>query len=438
MKKAAAWLLTAAMVFSLAACGGSASSEAASTEESVKEEASEAASEAAPAESEASEAAESTTEAAADGEFLIGTYLQLTGANAVAGNSAKNGIDVAVKWINDNGGLNGQQIRVEHYDTTGSTEEAVKVVQKMLAEGNVDFVIGSVNSNEVAACIGDLNNAKMFNFGLGTSPTWMEDQSMTYTFRPSCNNDRTIPADVAMIEALGYKKVALVNSTDDSASSSGNTFEQLLNESGLEMTTREQCDQEDTDFTGQITKILAGDPDVIVMCLQGNTFGPFLKQLRNMGYTGMVCSSQVLSEDIVKVAGESPNTDYVFTAYPYVTYASVDDCDIPYVKDFLQKYLDQIGEMPQHECAYRGWDAVMALKAAAEIAGSNDGEAMKDAMSKVVTDGIGGTMDFTKGDREAYSEFNSFILYQNKNVVFTDWLANGGYDTYKSETGRDR
>ena len=80
----------------------------------------------------------------------------------------------------------------------------------------------------------------------------------------------------------------------------------------------------------------------------------------------------------------------------------------------------------------------MALKGAADVAGTNDGEALKDAMSQVVTDGIGGTMDFTKGDREAYSEFNSFILYQNKNVVFADWLANGGYDTYKSETGRDR
>ena len=74
----------------------------------------------------------------------------------------------------------------------------------MLSEGGIDFVIGSVNSNEVAAC--------------------------------------------------------------------------------------EECDQEDTDFAGQITSIVAKDPDIVVMCLQGNTFGPFLKQLRNMGYTGMVCA----------------------------------------------------------------------------------------------------------------------------------------------------
>ena len=431
MKKTIALILTAVMSLSLAACGsGSASAsseEAAPAAESSAEE--------------TAEAAEETAEAAETsdgGTFRIGTYLQLTGANAVAGNSAKNGIDVAVKWVNENGGLNGQQIEVTHYDTTGSTEEAVKVVQKMLSEGQTDFVIGSVNSNEVAACIGDLNAAEMFNFGLGTSPTWMEDQSMVWTFRPSCNNDRTIPADVAMIQELGYSKVAMVNSTDDSASSSADTFVSLFEEAGIEIVTKEECDQEDTDFAGQITSIITKDPDIVVMCLQGNTFGPFLKQLRNMGYTGMVCSSQVLSEDIVQVAGMSPNTDYVFTAYPYVTYASVEDCDIPYVANFLQLYLDEIGEMPQHECAYRGWDAIMALKAAAEVAGTNDGAALKDAMASVVTEGIGGTMDFTKGDREAYSEFNSFILIQDKNQVFADWYANGGYDEYKAATGRDR
>ena len=101
------------------------------------------------------------TAAGGGGAFLIGTYLQLTGSNSIVGNAAKQGIDLAIKFINDQGGFNGVPIEVIHYDTTGSTEEAVKVVQKMLVNDAVDAVIGSVNSNEVSACIPYLNEAEI-------------------------------------------------------------------------------------------------------------------------------------------------------------------------------------------------------------------------------------------------------------------------------------
>lgn len=369
--------------------------------------------------------------------FYIGSYLQLTGANSVAGNAAKNGIDLAIEHINANGGINGATIEIDHYDTTGSTEEAVKIVQKMLTS-NIDCVLGSVNSNEVAACLPYLNEAKVYNFGLGTAASWMADESMIYTFRASANNDRCVPQDIDLIEKLGYKTIAVMNSTDDSAATTANTFIAQCEERGLTITTHEQCDQEDTDFSGQIARLLDTNSDVIFMSLQGNTFGPFTKQLRNSGYTGMICSAQCLSEDIQQVAGMSPNTDYVFVAYPYVTYPSVDACDIPNMADFLARYEERFGEMPQHEAAYRGWDTMMVLWEASKIAGQNDDEALREATNQVVIEGLGGELNFTSGDREGYSAFNSFILLNDQTLLFDDWFENGGYDAYLEATGREK
>ena len=370
--------------------------------------------------------------------FRIGTYLQLTGSNSVAGNSGKQGIELAVKQINEQGGFNGATVVVENFDTQGSTEEAVKVVQKMLSGDNYDAIIGSVNSNEVSACIGYINEAKVYNFGLGTSATWMEDASMIYTFRASCNNNRIAPLDVDLIKELGYDSVAIMNGTDDTGASTADAFEAACEEQGVTVTTRQQCDSEDTDFTGQISQIISSDPDCVFMSLIGTTFGPFVKQLRNSGYKGMIGCKECFSAEYQNVAGGSPNTDYIFYVYPYVAYTDINDCEIPNMKAFLEAYQAEYGELPAHESAYRGYDTMMAMWEASKIAGANDDESLREATHQVVCEGLGGTMDFTDGSREAYSDFYSFVLVGGKDILVEDWLADGGYEEYLATTGRDR
>lgn len=369
--------------------------------------------------------------------FRISTYLQLSGNNAEAGNNAKNGIDLAVKHVNANGGFNGAQVVVTHYDTTGSTEEAVKIVQKVIENKVADAIIGSVNSNEVSACNSYINEAKIYHFGLGTSATWMADESMIWTFRASANNNRIAPLDVDMIQNLGFSNCAIISGTDDTGKSTADAFQAAADEKGLTITTRQECDTADTDFSGQITQILATDPDIIFMSLIGDTFGPFTKQLRNMGYKGMLAAKECFSTAYQEVAGPE-NSNYIAFVYPYVPYNSVDECTIPYMKTMLEKYVSDYGKCPTHESAYRGWDTVMAMWEASKIAGKNDSNSLREATHKVKIDGLGGTLDYTKGDREGYSAFYSFILVDGKNIVLDDWLKSGGYEAYKAATGRDR
>lgn len=420
MKRIFAVLLVLTMLLSLIACGSSQNdSQNNSTTNNT------------------GNSSDDTTEKTDTETFKIGTYLQLTGTNSLAGNDAKRSIDLAVKYINENGGFNGATVVVQHYDTTGSTEEAVKVVQKMLESDDCDAIIGSVNSNEVSACINYINEAKVYNFGLGTSATWMEDESMIYTFRASANNGRIAPFDVDVIKQLGYDTVAIINGTDDTGASTADVFEASCAEKGITVTTRQQCDTEDKDFSGQITKIMATDPDCIFMSTIGQTTGPFVKQVRNMGYTGMICFKDCFSQEYQVVAGPE-SSNYVFFAYPYVVYESNEDCEIENVRAFLDMFKEEYGEQIQHESAYRGWDTMMAMWEASKIAGANDSESLREATHKVKIEGLGGTLDYTAGDREGYSQFNSFVLVDGMNIPLTDWIENGGYDDYLAATGRDR
>jgi branched-chain amino acid transport system substrate-binding protein len=139
----------------------------------------------------------------------------------------------------------------------------------------------------------------------------------------------------------------------------------------------------------------------------------------------------------MNVAGVE-NSDYIFFAYPYVAYTDIEDCDIPIMREFLDRFYAEYNALPAHEGAYRGWDTMMSMWEASKIAGSNDKTALRDAMHKVKIPGLGGQLDFTKGDREGYSVFNEFILVDGKNYIFDDWLASDGHEAYKKATGRSR
>ena len=45
---------------------------------------------------------------------------------------------------------------------------------------------------------------------------------------------------------------------------------------------------------------------------------------------------------------------------------------------------------------------------------------------------------YTKGNREGYNTFNSFILVDGKNILFDDWFNNGGYEAYLEDTGMEK
>jgi branched-chain amino acid transport system substrate-binding protein len=373
---------------------------------------------------------------AAPAEYRLGLYAGLTGGNSAYGIELRNAVQLRVEEINAAGGLNGVPIKLITYDTQCSTEEAAKVAIKLIEQEKVQACIGSMNSGEVFAASPNFNRAGIYMLGTGTSPSWMKED-WPFVFRPAMNNDFAVPIAANLMTDLKYKTVAIFNGQEDAALTTADTFQKTFDAMGINVVSRESYDAGDTDFSGQIAKMLAKDPDCVLISVIGETGGPIVRQLRQNGYKGLILDKESFMFNQVEVAGVQ-NSDYVFFANPYVTYKSIDDCDIPNMKEFLQKYQARYGIMVGTDSAYRGWDAVNVFEAAAKLAGATDSESLKNATMKLKMEGLGGAIDFTKGNREAYNTFNSFILVDGKNIRFSDWLNGGGYEAYKAKTGRNR
>ena len=374
------------------------------------------------------------TASAGEKIFKIGGFFQLTGASAVFGNEARNAIVLAIDEINAKGGLNGQQIEFVVYDTQGSAEEAVKIVNKLIEIDKIDFCLGSVNSSEVLAAARYLNEAKIPTFGLGTSPAWMAEK-MPYIFRAAVNNALSAPLIADMAETLKMKRIAVFKGQDDSSHATAASFMKYCKEKGMEIVADESYDMGDNDFSAQVSNIIDAEPHAVFLSVIGDTGPIALKQLRQYGYTGIVLYKESFMIAQVEIAGKDAANDILF-ANPYVTYDTVEECDIPVVKAFLEKFAARYGGPCKTDSAYRGWDTMMCVQEAARIAGSNDKDALVAAIGKIDMPGLGGQLNFTDGTREGYgTKFNTFAFIDQKNILFSKWLAEGGYEKYKEKTG---
>lgn len=427
-------VMATVMASSLAACGGGASSTGATTAGTTAATTAAASGDTTAAGTEAAGSEAAGGDSASGETFKLGAYLQLSGGNAAYGIEARNAIQMAVDYVNENGGFNGAKVEFVPYDTQGSAEEAVKIVSKLVEVEKADAVIGSVNSSEVFAAAGSLNKQGIYTIGLGTSPSWMVED-WPYVFRAAMNNGFAVPITVDMLVDLDMKSVGVFYGQDDASLATGNSFMDECKARGIEVLKSESYDQGDTDFSAQVANLISTNPDCIYISVIGETGPVIVKQLRQYGYSGIIFDKESFMASQVAIAGEE-NSSYIAFANPYVTYATIDECDIPEVKEFLQKYIDKYGEIAKTDSSYRGWDTVMVMWEASKIAGKNDSDSLKDATNKISgLQGLGGILDYTKGNREGYNTFNSFILVDGKNILWKDWIANGGYDAYKEATG---
>lgn len=375
--------------------------------------------------------ADDTQAAGGDGEFILGSPQPLTGVNAQAAQATLNGIQLAVDEVNANGGIAGQQIRLISYDDQGLPEEAVKIANKMIEVDKVDGVIGPLLSTCQMAQGALINEAGIPTVAIGLSPSFMEND-WEYVVRSSLNSDYVMKILAENMKELEITSLAIFSGQDDSSKAAATAMKAEAEAVGITVTTTETYVDGDTDFSGQVAKILNTNPEAVYVASYANVQPIIAKQLRQFGFEGLCFNKELFQADSLKVAGSAAD-NWIF-AYPYISYESVEDCDIPNMKKFITKYQEKYGALPSHEGAMRGYDAVMVLCEGANIAGSTDGKAIMEGINQISgLEGLAGTFDYTAGDGEGIRTCTSYIIEDGKYLTLESWLDNGGYEALKGQ-----
>ena len=397
MKKWFALLLALALTLSLAGCGGSdteTSDEASGTE---------------------------STESGSTEAIKIGLYTPLTGTSALVGTQEQMGVDLAVKQLNEAGGINGRQITVVAYDDEFNAETAVKVVTRLVQTDNVDAIIGSMSSANILATADIVEEAQVLEIGCGTSATWT-NAGYNYVFRGTQNAALFNVGIVDLIETMGVTKLGSIVSSTEYATTGWADVKSQLADTDVEIAVETDYMAGDTDFTGQITRIVNADLDSVLVYGATEDYGILCKQLRQMGYEGYIYGSETFaSPDVREVGGDAVNG--VLFACGYVIPDAVEDAATEEEKAFLEAFVEEYGELPQSDTAYRGYDSMMLLAEVFKTAPSMEPADLREALLNVDYTGIGGKFDFSDGSGDGLAGCNLYAVVDGKNVPFDTFLA---------------
>ena len=377
--------LAVVMAASLTACGGSdsASTTAAAAGESK-------------AEGESAAAGESS--AAADGAvFKIGGIGPVTGGAAVYGLAVQHGAEVAVKEINEAGGINGAQIEFQFQDDEHDAEKSVNAYNT-LKDWGMQALVGTTTS---APCIAVADKTAADNmFQITPSGSAVECAANPNVFRVCYSDPAQGTASAKYIgeHKLASKVAVIYDSSDVYSSGIYEKFAQEAPNQGLEVVDAEAFTADSNkDFSTQLQKAKESGAELVFLPIYYTEASLILQQANTMGYApqffgcdGMDGILQVENFDVKLAEGLMLLTPFAADA--------TDDLTVNFVKNYKDKFN---GETP-NQFAADTYDAIYAIKAAAEKAGitadmsaSDICDAMKSAMTEITVNGLTGNITWS-------------------------------------------
>ena len=367
--------LAMAMAASLTACGSSSSTPETTT--------------AAAADATTAAAGEST---AASGEvFKIGGIGPVTGAAAVYGLAVKNGAQIAVDEINADGGINGYQIEFNFQDDEHDAEKSVNAYNT-LKDWGMQVLMGTVTS---APCVAVADKTMADNmFQITPSGSSVECAQNPNVFRVCFSDpDQGAASATYIAENKLADKIAVIYDSSDVYSSG--IYEKFASEAanhGLDIVAAEAFTADSNkDFSTQLQKAKDAGADLVFLPIYYTEASLILNQANTMGYAPKFFGCDGM-DGILQVDNfDTKLAEGLMLLTPFAA-----DADDELTQKFVTAYKEKYGETPI-QFAADAYDAIYAIKAAAEEAGitpetsvSDTCDKMKEAMLKITVNGLTG------------------------------------------------
>ena len=319
----------------------------------------------------------------------IGGMAPLTGALAIYGVTTTNGAELAVKEINENGGVLGKKIEYVMLDTKGDSTEAVMAYNKLVDE-KVAGIIGEVTSKPTLAVA---EVAVQDNMPLITPTGTQVDITEVgpNIFRVCFTNPyQGKVLAITSKERLGANTVAvMLNNSSDYSDGIAKAFIEESEKLGMKVMGVEGYADGDKDFRPQLTKLAAMNPDAILIPEYYEQAALIATQAREVGVKSIFVGSDGW-DGIAKTLDQSA---YAAIENSYFTnHFSMED-QSEKIQNFLKDYREAYKEDPSAFSAL-GYDAVYMMKSAIEKAGSTDKQKIVDALKGIEYDGVTGYLTF--------------------------------------------
>lgn len=315
--------------------------------------------------------------AAKPAELRVGVVSFLSGPAAVFGVPSKNAAEWLIDKYNREGGIGGVRIKPVYIDEAGGADKQVTEFRRLALDEKVDLVIGYISSGDCLAVAPVAEEMRVLTvlFDCGTNRIF-EDRRYKYVFRTKAHQALDSVAAAKYVLALKPNLTSIAGLNQDYAwgRDSWGTFKQAIQKLKPDVKVVAELWPKlyAGEYTAEISRLLAGRPDVVHSSFWDGDLIAFTKQATPRGLFGqsLVLFSagehmlQDLGKDIPEGVAIGARGDHWFLHNP----------DDPLHKEFVEGYKGRFGRYPIYP-SYHMYQAVAGVKAAYEKAMKDGGGA---------------------------------------------------------------
>lgn len=334
----------------------------------------------------------------------IANIVELSGGGATAGTNFKNGVELAVREINANGGILGKKIQTTTADTQSNAGVAKGLTQKAI-DDDVFAIFGPVFSGSIMVSMAESRRAEVPNF-TGGEAAGITEQGNPYVFRTSFTQATAMPKVARYIsDQAKLKSIAVIYVNNDFGKGGMDSIRKALANSPTKILSEISTEPGQVDFSAAVLRAKQSNADGVFAYSNEEESARLLRELRKQGWNKPIIGETTLTgQKVIELAGEAANGAIAHVGLTV-------DAPVPAIRAFKAKFEKDYKYISDHN-GMKGYSGVYVLKAAIEKAGKLDRKAVAAAMKglKVNTDKYPGALMYTEFDNKGDLDRMSFMV----------------------------
>jgi len=329
----------------------------------------------------------------------IGFIADQSGVGYLFAQSQLAGLQVAVNEINAAGGLLGRRVEFVIRDAQLRADVGTTIARQMILEDGVELLVGPTSS-AVALAVAVIAEENKIPLALHTSNSIALSTTGWNKYMVQVVPHTTIETRAAAqyMSDLGYTMWSSIGPDYAFGRDGFASFKPRLEElvPGAQIISEQWPPLSERDLTTYITALQAAAPEAIFGNLWGDQFVTFTQQAAPVGLFETSTYIGLMDLDYMRAIGDDlPDGMYGYTRAPF--YALEGEM----VDSFMERYQRLTAGQYPADWAIMMYDAVMALRAAVEQAGTTDGDAVAAAFDGLEFESLRGTLTIRDCDHMA-------------------------------------
>jgi len=317
----------------------------------------------------------------------IGVVYGFTGGASAWAEYGKKGDDLAVKEINEAGGVSGRSIQIIYEDSATTPSGAVASFKKLTEIDKVDIVVGDVWSFLTNPLIPLADSKKIVLISPTVNDKTVEGKS-DYFFTSA----HTIGSQKQAVEKFfdinpQIKTASILCWNDTWGRSHSVLFKAVMKEKNIKLLGEECTADFSSDYRTEVTKLKVQKPDAILATVTSSLVGTALQRIKELDINAKILTTNAIVDSL-----EVSHTPRKYTEGVYFTNWTSN-------QEFIDKFEKMYGTYPIIEAE----DHYETIRSIAK-AFANDPTDVLAGLKQVKYEGVNGPIDFTTGDHLAVNK----------------------------------